>query len=368
MSAGVPPFPSGCGVARARAEPPGRLALGAATGTLFMMKLLKILGVLILVVVLAGVVAWQLALKKATQRYGMNWEAHDASFPIPFPLDSAELAVLKRDRIAAGASGKDPLAGVDLAAVAEQRAEQRGQHLIESRLGCNSCHAADFGGGAIIDVPVVGYWAAPNLTTGPGGVTNGFTAHDWDLAVRHGIRHTGTSSSMPAGEFTNLSDHELSDVVAYIRSRRMVDRHIGAVRMGPVFAFLIATDPKSLPAFMLDHQKAHATEPPPMAVSLELGEHIAQTCSGCHNAKFSGGKMDGDPNMPIVANITPDATGIKGWTEADFIRSMRDGKRPDGSAIAEAMPWKSYGKMTDTELKALWLFLGSLPAVPKGQK
>ncbi len=333
-----------------------------------MIKLLKVLGSLILVTVVVCVVAWQLALKKATQRYEMKWEAHDASFPIPFPLDSAELAALRLERIAAGASAQDPLAGVDLAAAAELRAEQRGQHLVESRLGCNSCHAADFGGGEIINVPVVGYWAAPNLTTGPGGVTNGFTAHDWDLAVRHGIRHTGTSSSMPAGEFTNLSDHELSDVAAYIRTQLVVDRHIGAVRMGPVFAFMIASDPKSLPAFTIDHQQAHATEPPPMTVSLELGSHLAQTCSGCHNAKFSGGKMEGDPNMPIAANITPDATGIKDWTEDHFMRAMREGKRPDGSAIAEAMPWKSYAKMTDTELKALWMFLHALPPMPKGQK
>lgn len=281
-----------------------------------MIKLLKVLGSLILVTVVVCVVAWQLALKKATQRYEMKWEAHDASFPIPFPLDSAELAALRLERIAAGASAQDPLAGVDLAAAAELRAEQRGQQLVESRLGCNSCHAADFGGGEIINVPVVGYWAAPNLTTGPGGVTNGFTAHDWDLAVRHGIRHTGTSSSMPAGEFTNLSDHELSDVAAYIRTQLVVDRHIGAVRMGPVFAFMIASD----------------------------------------------------PNMPIVANITPDATGIKDWTEDHFMRAMREGKRPDGSAIAEAMPWKPYAKMTDTELKALWMFLHALPPMPKGQK
>lgn len=281
-----------------------------------MIKLLKVLGVLILVTVVVCVVAWQLALKKATQRYAMKWEAHDASFPIPFPLDSAELAALRLERIAAGASAQDPLAGVDLAAAAELPAEQRGQHLVESRLGCTACHGADFGGGEIINVPAVGYYAAPNLTTGPGGVTNGFTAHDWDLAVRHGIRHTGTSSSMPAGEFTNLSDHELSDVVTYIRTRPVVDRHIGAVRLGPVFAFMIAND----------------------------------------------------PNMPIVANITPDATGIKEWTEEHFMRAMREGKRPDGSAIAEAMPWKSYAKMTDTELKALWMFLHALPPVPKGQK
>ena len=59
---------------------------------------------------------------------------------------------------------------------------------------------------------------------------------------------------------------------------------------------------------------------------------------------------------------------MKSWTETDFVHAMRKGKRPDGSSIAKAMPWESYRKMTDVELGALWQFLRSLPAVPKGRK
>jgi mono/diheme cytochrome c family protein len=333
-----------------------------------MMKLLKFLGGAVLLVVVLALGAYLWARQVSNARYQTHWTAHDASFPMPFPLDSAALASLAQERIAAGASAKDPLAGVDLQAAAKERAEARGKHLIESRLGCSSCHGEDFGGGEIINVPAVGYWAAPNLTTGAGSVTNGFSAHDWDLAVRHGIRHTGTSSSMPSTEFLNLSDHELSDVVTYIRSRPPVDRHMAPVRIGPVFAFLIAGDPKMLPPFSIDHQKPHAIEPPPAAVTVEFGAHLVQTCTGCHNPKLSGGKLQGDPNMPIVANITPDSTGLAGWTEADFIRAMREGKRPNGAAIDEHMPWKSFTNMTDVELQALWKYLQSVPPVPKGQQ
>ncbi len=295
------------------------------------------------------------------------WTAHDATFPIPFPLDSTEIEAIKRERIAAGAAARDPLAGVDLSLLATERAQQRGQHLVERRLGCNACHGADYGGGVIVNVPAVGYWAGPNLTSGPGSVTNGFSPKDWDLAVRHGIRHTGQSSSMPSSEFLNLSDRELSDVVTFLRSRPPVDRNVGPVRLGPVFTFLAATNPAMLPAFGIDHQKPHAVEPPVQAVTLELGEHIVQTCRGCHQPNLAGGKMQGDPNMPIVANLTPDASGLKDWTEADFIRAMREGKRPDGTAISEFMPWKAYAGMNDTELKAIWLYLQSLPPRPKGK-
>jgi cytochrome c553 len=238
--------------------------------------------------------------------------------------------------------------------------------MVDSRVGCTSCHGADFGGGVVINVPMVGYWAAPNLTTGEGSITNGFSAQDWDHAVRHGVRHDGRSSSMPCEEFSNLSDHELSDIVAYIRSRPPVKRNVGHVKLGPVFAFVTATDPKALPAFVIDHQKPHAAEPPPEEPTAALGEHIVQLCRGCHGPNLSGGKIAGDPTMPIVANITPHESGLKGWTEADFVRALREGKRPNGTAIVDAMPWKTYGKMSDVELAAVWAYLKTVPPVSKG--
>ena len=76
--------------------------------------------------------------------------------------------------------------------------------------------------------------------------------------------------------------------------------------------------------------------------------------------------MQGDPDMPIVANITPHETGLKGWSENDFIRALREGKRKDGTAIDNAMPWKVYGQMTDTEIKAVWAYLQTVPPLEKG--
>jgi mono/diheme cytochrome c family protein len=310
--------------------------------------------------------AWLWAYQVAKHRYETQWTVHTASFPIPFPLRDDELTALRTDRIAAGASATDPLAGVDLQAVALERAIARGRHIVESRTACNGCHGKDFGGTTIIDATFVGHWAAPNLTSGEGSVTQGFTANDWDRAVRHAVRRNGHASSMPSQDYVNLSDHELSDIVAYIRSMPAVNRDMGPVRLGPVFSFLIATDPKSLSAFDIDHDKAHVVEPPAETPSIELGQHIVQVCRGCHGPQLSGGKLAGDPDMPIVANITPHETGLKSWSESDFFRAIREGKRKDGTAISEMMPWKAYGQMTDTELKAVWAYLQTVPAMDKG--
>ena len=72
--------------------------------------------------------------------------------------------------------------------------------------------------------------------------------------------------------------------------------------------------------------------------------------------------------MPIVANLTPHESGLKDWTEADFMRALREGKRPDGTTINEAMPWKSYGQMGDTELKAIYAYLRTVPPEPEGTR
>jgi mono/diheme cytochrome c family protein len=332
-----------------------------------MKRVLKWVGsiVLILAVLAGGAYAW--AYHTAMGVYRKQWTVHRADFPIPFPLTAGELATLREERIAAGASKADPLAGVDLQAVAHERAVQRGEHLVKSRVGCTECHGKDFGGSVVVDMVLVGRWVAPNLTSGDGSVTRGFTATEWDHAVRHAVLHTGTSSSMPSQEFVNLTDHELSDVVSYIQAQPPVNRNPGTIWLGPVFAFLVARNPESgLPAFKIDHNKAHVVDPPTASASAEFGLHIVQVCRGCHGPTLSGGKVDGDPNMPIVANLTPHETGLKEWTEADFIRALREGRRKDGSAINPAMPWKAYGQMSDTELKAVWAYLLTVPPVEKG--
>lgn len=47
---------------------------------------------------------------------------------------------------------------------------------------------------------------------------------------------------------------------------------------------------------------------------------------------------------------------------------MREGKRKDGTLISEFMPWKAYGQMSDSELRAIWAYLRTVPAVEKGNR
>jgi cytochrome c553 len=110
-----------------------------------------------------------------------------------------------------------------------------------------------------------------------------------------------------------------------------------------------------LPAETIDHAPRERGAPAAQP-TVEFGRYVAQSCSGCHTATFAG-RSPIAPGTPPVANLTV----LKSWTQADFFRALREGRRPDGSAIDPFMPWQMTARMTDTELSALYLFLQSLP-------
>lgn len=92
-------------------------------------------------------------------------------------------------------------------------------------------------------------------------------------------------------------------------------------------------------------------------------------CIGCHaedkkNAvPFAGGRALKTPFGTFYGpNITPHpVAGIGRWTEADFIRAMRHGKRPDGANYFPAFPYPSFTRIADTDLRDLWAYLRTLP-------
>lgn len=65
-----------------------------------------------------------------------------------------------------------------------------------------------------------------------------------------------------------------------------------------------------------------------------------------------------------AANLTPDATGLGDWTEREFIATMRTGHRKGtGRILLPPMPWENLRGMSDDELRAIFLYLRSLPPV-----
>lgn len=68
--------------------------------------------------------------------------------------------------------------------------------------------------------------------------------------------------------------------------------------------------------------------------------------------------------VTFAANLTPDKTGIGGWTEQQFIQTLRTGKHLGvGRQILPPMPWQPIGHLTDSDLKAIYAYLKSLKPV-----
>jgi cytochrome c553 len=309
------------------------------------MKVLKVVGFVLAALILVVLVFYGWASYMAGRKLSRTYTAHTVDFPIPYPSNGQE-------------SAGEP----DAAAALE-----RGRHLVEARYGCGECHGRDFGGGVMIDNPAIGRLLGPNLTTGNGGITREFRAADWDRIVRHGIRHDGKPALMPSEDFREMSDQELSDIIAFIRSRPPVDREVPHRSLGPVGKFLVATGKFRLSADVIGAADIpHAATPPEAGPTVVFGRHVASTCMGCHRADLGGGPIiGGDPSWPPAANLTPGPAGIGEWTLAQFTTALRDGKRPDGTELRPPMSgMMPYARnMTDVELQALWAYLRSLPAV-----
>jgi len=101
----------------------------------------------------------------------------------------------------------------------------------------------------------------------------------------------------------------------------------------------------------------------------------AAGCLACHTqpkggAPLAGGHVFDTPFGTFISpNITPDPEhGLGSWSEADFVRAMREGRSPDGSAYYPVFPFTSYTGMTDADLKALWAYLKSVEPVAQPNK
>lgn len=307
----------------------------------------------LLVLLAAGGFVW--ARGRTADLLGRTIETHAVDFPVPFPLDSAEVA-------------ESGLSHAEAEARALEHAVDRGRHLVEARYGCTDCHGADFGGGVMVDDPAIGRLLGPNITAGQGGRTAAYGPSDWDRIVRHGVKPDGAPAAMPSQDFGRMTDQELSDIVAYIGTVPAVDATVPPVELGPLGTVLVATGRIPLSADMLeDHHADHVVVPPEADETVEFGRHIAGPCMGCHRRNMEGGPIPGgDPSWPPAANLTPHADALGEWSYEDFTTAMMEARRPDGTVLLEPMslivPYAH--NMTDTELRALWAFLRSVPPLP----
>ncbi len=239
----------------------------------------------------------------------------------------------------------------------------RGEHL--TKMLCAGCHGADLGGTEkwFAD-DALGRVDAPNLTAGEGGVAEEFaTDEDWVRAIRHGVDPQGKPIFMPAVVgLSYMSNEDLGTIVAYLKTIPPVDRKTEERNFTALAKIMIGAGVfGKLPAEAVSHNPNPSA--PVAGVTLEYGQYLVEImdCKSCHGAQLEGAPFP-DPSVTILSpNLTPGGE-LAGWSEQDFIAAMRMGIVPGGKAMdPNYMPWKDIGLASDDELKAIFMFLQSLP-------
>jgi mono/diheme cytochrome c family protein len=128
--------------------------------------------------------------------------------------------------------------------------------------------------------------------------------------------------------------------------------------------FWLLTIPATVPASALPQRTAN----------LDNGRSmfLIGGCSSCHATpnqddptRLGGGLALKSPFGAFhVPNISPDAEhGIGRWSEADFASAMLKGTAPGGMHLYPAFPYTSYQRMRLDDVRDLFAYLKTLPAV-----
>ena len=246
----------------------------------------------------------------------------------------------------------------------DQASIERGEHIATIHM-CGYCHTETLSGQSET-VPGLVTLTFPNLTAGAGGIGTTNTDEDWARGIRRGVGHDGRGLViMPARFFYYLTDEDLGALIAYLKTLPPVDNEMPPLDLGPLGCVMLGLGevPFSGPdVIVINHDSPRPVAPQP-GITKEYGQYLTYVCTQCHGENFNGQTMEREG---LVPNLTPGGE-VAFWSEEQFMATLRTGVTPSGHKLNEYMPWKYFGQMTDDELRAVWMYLQSLPALEQGK-
>ena len=275
----------------------------------------------------------------------------------------------------------------DVAASTDSAVIERGRYIVRVVAPCAGCHGdpsqrASYASGA--DVPLVGgftfdippgQFRTRNLTadaeTGLGNVSDKAIAR----ALRFGVGHDGRAL-LPFMEMQGLADDDLRAVVSYLRTQPAVRNPVPPHHynlLGKVIRATVLSKPVGPSATPLAQS--------PRGASIETGRYLVESvalCWSCHTERsqmtgaLTGPRFGGTTGFKesddlthtwSPPNITSDPeTGRLGkLSEDQFVARFRQGRVIPGSP----MPWQAFSRMNEEDLRAIYRYLKSVPAVKR---
>jgi mono/diheme cytochrome c family protein len=232
----------------------------------------------------------------------------------------------------------------------------RGQHLASAF--CVECHSTtkDFPmtGGVDVgrDLPInLGSFYSANLT--PAGPLKDWTDGEIFRALRDNVDKDGKRLVMMNGiNVRYISDEDLLAIIAFLRSQEPVENEPPQPLDQPNFLALLMSGAGLVPDRTLVEAPIVA---PAREATIEYGQFMTSflDCKSCHGANLSGGDSPIGPKGPSLRVV-------KGWSQEEFMNTLRTGVDPTGHQLKPVMPWRSTGRLDDVELSALYQYLISL--------
>lgn len=274
---------------------------------------------------------------------------------------------------------------VEMSIQADSAMLAHGKYLAQGPAHCTHCHlssdqletaernAVVLKGGFEFSLPI-GKFRSPNITSDAATGIGRYTDGQLYRMLRHNILPNGraTIDLMP---FTTMSEYDVKSVIAYLRT------------LEPVKNEVPPTEPNLLGKALLRFVIRPVTPETPPIENIEkdsstlYGKYLSESvanCRGCHTKRdlktgayvgpfYAGGFVfEPAPETGGWAYITPNLTddpktGVMAeWTEQTFINRFKETGRLHKTS---PMPWGAFKQMDDTDLKAIFRFLKSIPPV-----
>jgi mono/diheme cytochrome c family protein len=265
-------------------------------------------------------------------------------------------------------------------AAADDAAVKRGEYLFVAA-DCTSCHTdaknhgAPLAGGPPLATPF-GIFYGPNITPDATAGIGSWNEADFHRALRAGIGHGGEYlyPVFPFTSFTHLTDGDIADLYAYLRTVKPVAQPSKPNAISPPFGWRM---------LLWFWRALYFREGPlPSAAGKnaewQRGRYLAEAvghCQECHTPRNFMGAMEGNmayagnpngPDQQDAPNITSDpSSAVARWSVEDVTQLLTDGQTPDfdfvGSGMAQVV--KGTGELTKADRHAIAVYVKSLPPI-----
>ena len=253
---------------------------------------------------------------------------------------------------------------------------KKGEYVAKAA-GCVGCHtdtvpaAVSYAGGRVIDTPF-GKFYGPNITPHPVSGLGKWSEADFRRAMRLGERPDGAHyyPAFPYPSFTGMTDRDIRDLWAYLRSLPPASRSSQAHDLRFPFSWRFTV---TFWKWMFFTPRPFMTNPQTPA-AVNRGAYLVGVlghCGECHTPRnFLGGpktsRLLAGGKIPEgrTANLTP--TGLKKWHDRDLREFFRSGATPEGDVPSDAMYEvirDTTSQLTAEDLAALMAYLRALAPI-----